>query len=218
MTIPTSVRKWDSSVAGKYVRRLLPAFIVGFFFGLSVLPAADFLKSGGRHWDGYDSLLRKDYLGLARYLREGGDPDARYQDGVTLLQKASTMGDETSVYMLISSGAEVDVQSKFGYTALANALGGLVGLYHHIELGDLGMNQNIRNNISERIKVIDVLLDMGADINGEYVIPDQGEAFVIKHDLGRIPFGERCQVVSLFARRARGDHYIDQLYSECVNK
>lgn len=218
MTIPTGVRKKDASVAGENVRRLFPAFFGGMILGLSVLPVADFLKSGGRHWDGYDSLLRRDHLGLAKYLRAGGDPDARYQDGVTLLQKASTQGDETSVYMLISSGAKIDIQSQFGYTALANALGGLVGLYHHIELGDLEMNQNIRNDISERIKVIDVLLDMGADLNGEYVIPDQGEAFVIKHDLRRIPSGERCQVVSVFSRHAAGDHYIDQLSSECVNR
>lgn len=161
MIMPIGGEKKGLSITGMGVRRLLPVFFVGVVLGFSVLPVMNFLKFGGQHWNGYDALLRRDHLNLAKYLRGGGDPDARYQDGITLLQKASAMGDATSVFMLLSSGAEVDIRSRFGYTALATALSGLARVYHHIELGDIEIDKELRNDISERIKVIDMLLGMG---------------------------------------------------------
>ncbi|MCP4656975.1 MAG: hypothetical protein GY856_16310 [bacterium] len=53
----------------------------------------------------------RDHQRLAALAAEGADVNARDQDGLTFLMRASTLGDETLVATLLEAGADVDARS-----------------------------------------------------------------------------------------------------------
>ena len=104
---------------------------------------------------------------IARYLKEGGDPNIN-EAGTTLLQEAAWVKQDQVVKLLLEAGADVNMASVHQETALSKAITyPRQGLPPMVSRGNLVHQAPLDVDRDRRLRrrVVQLLLDAGADVN-----------------------------------------------------
>ena len=95
---------------------------MGIFLVLLVAACQASVVEPGPQEKAFSAVRSNDETGLGQYLAGGGDPNARNEDGDSLLYVASgAKGGVEVARALISAGADIDMISREGRTALHTA-------------------------------------------------------------------------------------------------
>jgi ankyrin repeat protein len=147
-----------------YVAACLMFILSGCATGFSAQNGIHLAASGGN--------IKK----MQDYLNQGGDVNAKDEDGWTLLMRAGEGGITEIVKLLIDKGADVNAKSRSGYTALMSAAG-----RGHLDIVKLliakGADINAKANNGStllmsaaeggNIEIVNLFIDKGADVSAK---------------------------------------------------
>lgn len=137
-------------------------------YGSSLTQLEEFLSVGTRNIGLLQAALKGDAQTVQALLRQGADVNFGFEK--TPLQEAATSGQKAVVLLLLDAGANINVRTKHGETALS-----LAAYRGHLEIVRLllskGLDANSRSEallsagMYGRAEIARLLLQAGADVN-----------------------------------------------------